>query len=71
MKIELGAKLRQMRAVKGLTLRQASEATGITQQSISSYESNKVNVGFDNLQTLCDLYGYKMMIVPKGAKVVK
>ncbi|MGL5716106.1 MAG: helix-turn-helix domain-containing protein [Paraclostridium sp.] len=70
-KIGLGAKLRQMRAVKGLTMRQVSEATGITQQSISKYENDAINPGFDNVQTLCNLYGYKIMIVQKGAKVVK
>ncbi|MGL5716945.1 MAG: helix-turn-helix domain-containing protein [Paraclostridium sp.] len=70
-KIGLGAKLRQMRSVKGLTMKQVSDATGITQQSISKYENDITNPGFDNVQVLCNLYGYKIGIYPKGAKVIK
>lgn len=70
MAVNLGAKLRQMRNVRGLTMSQVSESTGITMQSISKYENGAVNPGFDNVQVLCNLYGYKIAIVPKGAKVV-
>ncbi|MGL5803201.1 MAG: helix-turn-helix domain-containing protein [Cetobacterium sp.] len=71
MKIDLGKKFRQMRAVKGFTLEQAGRNLGVLANTISRYENNTMAPRFETIEQICDLYGYKIMIVPKGTKVAK
>ncbi|MGL5593833.1 MAG: helix-turn-helix domain-containing protein [Cetobacterium sp.] len=71
MKLDVGKKLKQMRNVKGMTLEQAGNALGVIANAISRYENNTMTPRFETIEKMCNVYGYKIMIVPKGTKVVQ
>ena len=71
LRLDLPKKFKQMRAVKGLTLEQAGKAIGKNSNTISNYECGKMSPRFETIEDLCEAYGYKIMIVPKGTKVVR
>lgn len=68
---DLKSKLKQMRAVKGLTLTQAQDKSGIKAQTISKYETGALGPSMDSIIKMCDAYGYKIMIVQKGVKIAQ
>ena len=53
---ERGARLRQARTAKGLTLKEAAQACGVTESAASRWETGGSDVSCSHLKTLCVLY---------------
>lgn len=70
MRIDLSKKLKQIRAVKGITHEALAELSGVKKGTIGNIETGKCVPSFALLEKICDSCGYKLLIVPKGAKVV-
>ncbi len=64
----IGARLREMRQSRGLTLRQVAEASGISLSFLSLVERDKVSISVDNLERLTRFYGVRMAVFFQGAE---
>lgn len=56
----LGFKLKQMRQKKGLSLQEVAEKVGITAAFLSLVENGRSGISIGNLQSILDVYGYKL-----------
>jgi len=54
--INLGARLREVRLAKGLTLEEVAAGTGLSVSFLSMVERNKVSISVDNLEKLAEFY---------------
>ncbi|PTQ75307.1 helix-turn-helix domain-containing protein [Celeribacter persicus] len=54
---KLGTRLREWRTVRGLTLSQVSESTGVAPSSLSKIENGLVSVSYHTLKRICDGLG--------------
>lgn len=62
-RLRIGRQLAELRQKKGLTIRQLSELSGITNPHINRIENGKYSVGLDTLATLCKALGCKVNII--------
>ncbi len=51
---KLGARLREWRTSRGLTLAVVSEKTGVASSSLSKIENEQVSVSYHTLKKICD-----------------
>lgn len=52
----LGEKLKELRLSRNLTLKQVSDAIGLTRNAISNYEANIREPSLSVLKSLCDFF---------------
>ncbi len=57
----IGARLREIRQGKGLTIQQVADATGFALSFLSLLERDKVSINVDNLTRLARFYGVRMV----------
>lgn len=69
MRLDLSKKLKQIRAVKGITHETLADLVGVKKGTIGNVETGKCVPSLALLEKICDVCGYKLLIVPKGAKV--
>jgi len=62
-RLRIGAKLKELREEKGLSVRQLAELTGVNYSNISKIESGRYSVGIDILSRITDALGAKIEIV--------
>ena len=55
--VDVGAKLKELRKSKHLTLWQVAEDTTISRSNLSEVENNEHGISANNLKTLADYYG--------------
>jgi len=59
--LRVGARLREIRQNRGLTLQQVAEDTGFALSFLSLLERDKVSISIDNLSRLSRFYGVRMV----------
>lgn len=59
--LRIGARLREIRQNRGLTLQQVAESTGFALSFLSLLERDKVSINIDNLGRLARFYGLRMV----------
>ncbi|HEY9075775.1 MAG TPA: XRE family transcriptional regulator [Anaerolineaceae bacterium] len=57
----IGARLRELRLNRNLTLEQVANETGLSMSFLSMLERDKVSISVDNLQKLAGFYGVRMV----------
>ncbi len=60
MNIKLGSKISELRKCAGLTQEQLAQALGVTNQSVSKWESDKCYPDIELLPRLCKIFGCSM-----------
>lgn len=63
----IGARLRDLRQNRNLTLKQVADATGFALSFLSLVERDKVSISVDNLARLARFYGVRMVHFFQGA----
>ncbi len=63
----IGARLRELRQNRNLTLQQVAEQTGFALSFLSLVERDKVSISVDNLARLARFYGVRMVHFFQGA----
>lgn len=63
----IGARLRELRQNRNLTLQQVADATGFALSFLSLVERDKVSISVDNLSRLARFYGVRMVHFFQGA----
>ncbi len=66
---QLGDKLRAMRLNRDMTLRQASELSGVDKNAISRIESGRANATIDSIFSLIEVYGDGLIIDPRKHEI--
>ncbi len=66
---QLGDKLRAMRLNQDLTLRQASELSGVDKNAISRIEAGRANATIDSIFSLIEVYGDGLIIDPRKHEI--
>jgi transcriptional regulator with XRE-family HTH domain len=64
----IGARLRELRQNRNLTLKQAAGETGFSVSYLSLLERDKVSISVDNLERLARFYGVRMVHLFRGAE---
>jgi transcriptional regulator with XRE-family HTH domain len=64
----IGARLRELRQNRNLTLKQVADATGFAVSYLSLLERDKVSISVDNLERLSQFYGVRMVHLFRGAE---
>lgn len=64
----IGARLRELRQNRSLTLKQVADATGFAVSYLSLLERDKVSISVDNLERLAQFYGVRMVHLFRGAE---
>jgi transcriptional regulator with XRE-family HTH domain len=64
----IGARLRELRQNRDLTLKQVAEETGFAVSYLSLLERDKVSISVDNLERLARFYGVRMVHLFRGAE---
>lgn len=64
----IGARLRELRQNRNLTLKQVAEETGFAVSYLSLLERDKVSISVDNLERLARFYGVRMVHLFQGAE---
>jgi len=64
----IGARLRELRQNRNLTLKQAADGTGFSVSYLSLLERDKVSISVDNLERLARFYGVRMVHLFRGAE---
>ncbi len=64
----VGARLRELRQNRNLTLKQVAEATGFAVSYLSLLERDKVSISVDNLERLARYYGVRMVHLFRDAE---
>ena len=64
----IGARLRELRQNRNLTLKQVADATGFAVSYLSLLERDKVSISVDNLERLTQFYGVRMVHLFRGAE---
>lgn len=59
----IGKILKNIRQVKGLTQQQLSEITNIPQNTLSQYETGKIEPTYDIISTIANKCGFKVQFV--------
>ena len=65
----VGAKIRALRRIRGLSLQQMSQETGMSYSYLSGLENGKHSVSITNLQRIAKYFGVDMVyfLMPSGA----
>lgn len=58
--MQLGEKLYKLRESKNMSQEELAEKLGVSRQTISNWENDKVTIDVDKAQELCKLYGIDM-----------
>lgn len=58
--MQLGEKLYKLRESKNMSQEELAEKLGVSRQTISNWENDKVTLDVDKAQELCKLYGIDM-----------
>ncbi len=66
---QLGDKLRAMRLNRDMTLRQASDLSGVDKNAISRIESGRANATIDSIFSLIEVYGDGLIIDPRKHEI--
>ncbi len=64
----IGARLRELRQNRNLTLKQVADETGFAVSYLSLLERDKVSISVDNLERLARFYGVRMVHFFRGAE---
>jgi transcriptional regulator with XRE-family HTH domain len=64
----VGARLRELRQNRDLTLKQVAEETGFSVSYLSLLERDKVSIRVDNLERLARFYGVRMVHLFRGTE---
>jgi transcriptional regulator with XRE-family HTH domain len=64
----IGARLRELRQNRNLTLKEVTDATGFAVSYLSLLERDKVSISVDNLERLAQFYGVRMVHLFQGAE---
>lgn len=64
----VGARLRELRQNRNLTLKQVADATGFAVSYLSLLERDKVSISVDNLERLARFYGVRLVQLFRGAE---
>lgn len=64
----IGARLRELRQNRDLTLKQVAQETGFSVSYLSLLERDKVSISVDNLERLARFYGVRMVHLFRGAE---
>ena len=65
---QMGEFIQEARKAKGLRQDELAKMVGVSHATLSALEQGK-NTSTATLQTVLQLLGFRMVIVPKGAKV--
>ena len=60
---EIGRQIAELRARRGLSIRQLSEMCGVNFANISKIENGRYNVSIDILGKVCDALGGRLVVV--------
>lgn len=60
-KVDIGQKIKQIRKIRGITLQQLSEETGMSYSYLSGLERNKHSISINNLQKLAEYFKIDMV----------
>ena len=66
----IGKRIAEIRQVKGLSIRQLAEASGVNFANIYKIENGKYNVSVDILGKICEALGYHVDIKPNMDEVI-
>ena len=61
----IGQRVADIRQMKGLSIRQLAELSGVSAQNITKIEHGRYNVSIDILGKICKAFGCKVEIVGK------
>lgn len=64
-----GTKLRAIRALKGMTQAQLSEASGVSPTAITEYEGGKRDLRADTIRKLCEALGVTVTYRVDGTEI--
>jgi transcriptional regulator with XRE-family HTH domain len=64
----IGARLRELRQNRDLTLKQVADATGFAVSYLSLLERDKISISVDNLERLAQFYRVRMVHLFRGAE---
>lgn len=62
-RIHLGARIRELREARGLSLRDLAELAGVNHNNISAIERGKYNARIDTIERLAECLGVKLDII--------
>lgn len=65
---KIGYILRGMREMRGMTVNEVAEKTGIPRSSLTGYENSMVMLPLDRAIELMGYYGYEIAFHKKGGK---
>lgn len=65
----IGARIKELRTLKGMTTIQLAEMTGLKQQNISRIERGMYSTGIDILRKIADALGYEIDFIKIAAKI--
>lgn len=68
-RIELGAKLAQLRQEQGISIRKMAEKAHTAPRAVQAVEKGWYNVGIDTYLAMCDVLGAKLQI--RASKALK
>ena len=64
-----GAKLRAIRALRGLTQAQLAARAGVSANAIAEYEQDKRDLRADTIRKLCEAMGVQVRYIVDGTEI--
>lgn len=64
-----GAKLRAIRALRGLTQAQLAARAGVSANAIAEYEQDKRDLRADTIRKLCEALGVQVRYIVDGTEI--
>lgn len=63
-------KLAFRRFIRGITVKEVARIIGVDQQVLSNYERGKSKTPFFVVEKICNLFGYRLIILDKKGKKI-
>jgi transcriptional regulator with XRE-family HTH domain len=65
---QIGSKIQELRVLRGLSVRQLAEMSGVIYSNISKIENGRYNVSVDILGKIADALGVELTMIEKEAE---